>query len=104
MKTNLVPIICVAILFAFVLFVIGCFFWIIHKTEQIQLYPLTAVVMEFDYDNDLVTCIDGADNFWSFHGIEDWHMGDFVSMIMSDNGTPTIYDDIILQTEYAGYF
>lgn len=104
MKTNLVPIICIAILFAFVLFVLGCFFWIVHKTEQIQFYPLTAIVMEFDYDNDLVTCIDGADNFWSFHGIDDWHMGDFVSMIMSDNGTPTIYDDIILQTEYAGYF
>ena len=70
-----------------------------------EVYPLTVVVIEIDHEGDIVTCVDGADNFWEFYGVEDWQTGDYVSLLMDDNGTPeTIYDDVITMTLYAGTF
>ena len=70
-----------------------------------EVYPLTVVIIELDREGDIVTCVDGADNFWEFYGVEDWQTGDYVSLLMDDNGTPeTIYDDVITMTLYAGTF
>ena len=33
----------------------------------------------------------------------DWFTGDFVAVIMDDNGTPTVYDDSVLDARYVGY-
>lgn len=34
----------------------------------------------------------------------DWFNGDFVAVIMDDNGTPeTVYDDRVLDARYVGY-
>ena len=79
----------------------------LNKTEEVKnnVYPLTVVVIEIDREGDIVTCVDGADNFWEFYGVEDWQTGDFASLLMDDNGTPnTIYDDVITMTLYAGTF
>ena len=79
----------------------------LNKTEEVKnnVYPLTVVVIEIDHEGDIVTCVDGADNFWEFYGVEDWQTGDYVSLLMDDNGTPeTIYDDVITMTLYAGTF
>lgn len=72
------------------------------KTE---LYPITAQVAELDRKNDIVTCVDGAGLFWEFTECDDWQEGDFVSLLMNDNGTPQmIYDDTIEMVRYAGTF
>lgn len=77
--------------------------WIDWKEHEV--YPLTVVIIELDREGDIVTCVDGADNFWEFYGVEDWQTGDYVSLLMDDNGTPeTIYDDVITMTLYAGTF
>ena len=79
----------------------------LNKTEEVKnnVYPLTVVVIELDREGDIVTCVDGADNFWEFYGVEDWQTGDFASLLMDDNGTPnTIYDDVITMAHYAGTF
>lgn len=74
------------------------------ETEH-HVYAKTVVVIQLDTDSDVVTCVDGADNFWCFYGVEDWQTGDFASLLMDDNGTAeTIYDDIILEATYAGTF
>ena len=67
-------------------------------------YALTAKVVEVDRDADLVTVVDGAGNAWQFEGVEDWEEDDFVSLLMDDNGTEFIYDDVILAARYAGTF
>ena len=73
--------------------------------EKHTIYPLTVVVVGLDHDDDIVTCVDGADNFWEFYGIEDWQTGDYASLLMDDNATPnSIYDDVITMTLYAGTF
>lgn len=69
-----------------------------------EIYPNTMFVIDLDETNDEVICIDFNGNTWSFSGIEDWAIGDIVSMIMDNNNTPqTIYDDSIMQVRYSGW-
>ena len=66
-------------------------------------YPKTFVVSACDLDNDKVFLVDANGNEWAISGIEDWTEGDVASAIMSDNGTPEIYDDAIIEIRYSGY-
>ena len=66
-------------------------------------YPKTAVVTMLNTDKDEVYLIDPTGNIFIFKGIEDYHVGDAVSLIMSDNGTEKITDDIIVKAQYSGY-
>ena len=67
-----------------------------------SLYPRTAFVSELNYAEDVVTVTDCVGYDWQFYGCEDWEVGDMVSMIMSDNGTPNnIKDDIIVDCRYG---
>lgn len=66
-------------------------------------YSLSTIVTEVDKANDIVVCQDFNGNLWEFEGTEDWLVGDICSMMMSDNGTETIYDDIIIDVRYDGY-
>lgn len=68
-----------------------------------ELYPTTAMVCRVDRESDLVYCKECNGNIWAFFGVEDWEEGDLVSMIMDDNDTELIYDDMILQVRYGGY-
>lgn len=71
------------------------------QTQTAQIYP----------DAGIVTCIKGDSvtyqtangNLFSFYGSEDWQVGDAVAVLMYNNGTDTINDDVILQTKYVGY-
>lgn len=68
------------------------------------LYPRTAAVAGFDYDRDVVIATDWAGLEWEFEGIEDWEIGDLVSLMMYDNGMPnTILDDEIMLAYYGGW-
>ncbi len=67
------------------------------------LYPKTFTVSAVDPDNDMVFLTDFNNNEWVIEGVEDWMEGDVASAVMSDNGTPVIYDDVILDIRYSGY-
>lgn len=67
-------------------------------------YARTAKITEVDYGTDTVTLVDGAGRLWSFTGCEDYAVYDFVSLLMSDAGTPdSCYDDVIVSACYAGF-
>ena len=67
-------------------------------------YALTTKVVELDHENDVVVCEDFNGNLWEFYGCEDWQINDVASLLMNDNGTPTIYDDEIVSARYNGTF
>lgn len=67
-------------------------------------YAMTTKVVELDRENDVVVCEDFNGNLWEFYGCEDWQIDDIASLLMDDNGTPTIYDDEIVSARYNGTF
>jgi hypothetical protein len=64
-----------------------------------RLYPKAARVV--DIQGEEVYLQDGAGNVWRWQGAEDWQVGDGAAMIMSNNGTKDIYDDIIVSIKYS---
>lgn len=66
------------------------------------LYPETAIVREIDPVEDTVLVEAGNGNLFVFKGTEDWEEDDICSMLMSDNGTANVADDIILDVKYSG--
>lgn len=68
-------------------------------------YTRTGLVVDLDYDTDVVTVVDGADLVWQFTGCEDYCVGDLVEILMQKAGNPeNIFDDVIYSTCYAGFY
>lgn len=68
-------------------------------------YTRTGLVVDLDYDTDVVTVVDGADLVWQFTGCEDYCVGDLVEILMQKSGNPeNIFDDVIYYTCYAGFY
>ena len=68
-------------------------------------YARTGLVVDLDYDTDVVTVVDGADLVWQFTGCEDYCVGDLVEILMQKSGNPeNIFDDVIYSTCYAGFY
>lgn len=67
-----------------------------------NLYPETAIVREIDPVEDTVLVECGNGNLFVFKGTDDWEEDDICSMLMSDNGTVNVNDDIILDVKYSG--
>ena len=68
-------------------------------------YTRTGLVVDLDYDTDVVTVVDGADLVWQFTGCEDYCVGDLVDILMQKAGNPeNIFDDVIYSTCYAGFY
>ena len=68
-------------------------------------YTRTGLVVDLDYDTDVVTVVDGADLVWQFTGCEDYCVGDLVEILMQKAGDPeNIFDDVIYSTCYAGLY
>ena len=72
------------------------------RTTETGLYPRSGIVTRIDADADVVEWTDGAGLVWSMTGVDDWMIGDGIAAIMDDNGTETIYDDVIVSARYAG--
>ena len=72
------------------------------KSEQSidVIYPASAVVVSTDIMTDTVILDDGQ-NTWVLRGVEDWEVGDCVSMIMSTSGTTEIEDDVIVKARFS---
>ena len=75
------------------------------ETEALEIrhYPSCGMVVEINRENGEVIVKDFNGNLWAFEGNEDWLEGDICAMIMSDEGTPSIYDDVIIQARYCGW-
>lgn len=71
-----------------------------NANQQKHLYPLSTTVTEIE--NDTVTVEDSNGNLWSFDGAEDWEINDSCALIMDDNNTKDIRDDVIISTRYQG--
>lgn len=66
-------------------------------------YPTTVVVRELDRINDILITEDYNGQVWLIEGIEDYLENDIISLIMYDNETDYIFDDIIIDQQYSGY-
>lgn len=64
-----------------------------HQSKTSQ-YELPCTVVEISEDTVLVEDFDGY--LWEFYGAEDFSTGEDCVMTMDDNGTETIFDDIIV--------
>lgn len=67
------------------------------------IYSTTCVIVDTDYETDTVTMSTASGYLYQFEGIEDYWNGDLVSVIMYNNGTPEIIDDVILSHRYVGW-
>lgn len=76
---------------------------VLFGTASAEIYPETARVVDLNYADDIVT-VENFNGFqYTFEGCEDFCLGDGVSLIMDDNDTPKIYDDIIIVAYYCGW-
>lgn len=73
------------------------------KAKQGHKYALTTVVVSVDYTTDTVKTMDATGNIWEFTGVEDWTPDDVCSMVMYDNGTTDIHDDVIINAKYSSF-
>lgn len=73
---------------------------IYNANQTSHLYPLSTTVTEIN--NNTVTVEDSNGNLWSFNGAEDWEVNDSCALIMNDNNTKDIRDDVIISTRYQG--
>lgn len=68
-----------------------------------NLYSLTGIVREVNYDTDIVSVEDYNGNIWQFYGCEDWMPNDCCSMIMDSKGTSNVEDDKIVSIRYCAW-
>lgn len=66
-------------------------------------YPTTGKVVDIDTNEGIVTVETYNGHMYLFYGIEDWMLGDCVSLTMNDNGTPKVTDDTIVNHRYSGW-
>ena len=85
------------------LILLAAFSGVSTETIKQNYYAMTTVVIQVDYENDIVTCKDFVGNSWAFNGCEDWISGDIASMIMDTKGTQEISDDEIVSVRYNGW-
>lgn len=75
----------------------------ICSVASAEIYPQAFVVSEVNYKEDTILLVDCNREGWIWEGIEDYEVGDIIAAIMDDSETETIYDDIIIMIQYAGY-
>lgn len=72
------------------------------KKGNENLYPLCGTVVDVDYYDNTVVFQTANGNRFQFYGCEDWEEGGTAAAIMDNNGTETVYDDIIMMVRYCG--
>ena len=65
-----------------------------------SIYATTMRVTAINNAKDIVTA---TGHIFEMKGTEDYMIGDYVSLVMDDNGTPGITDDIIVSAQYSGW-
>lgn len=73
-----------------------------QQENNLKYYPTTMVVEEIDENSNSFSAVDCNGEKWIVEEIEDMYVGDIISVIMCDMGTPEIYDDEIIEYRYSG--
>ena len=60
-------------------------------------YPMDTVVREIDYDNNIVIVENNDGELFSFFGTDSFKVSDSCALLMYDNTTSDITDDVIIQ-------
>ena len=60
-------------------------------------YPMDTVVREIDYDNNIVIVENNDGELFSFFGTDSFKVNDSCALLMYDNSTSDITDDVIIQ-------
>lgn len=76
---------------------------VLSKKPTTTTYAMTCEVVELDRENNLMILVDANGFEWAWEGIEDWQIGDCASMLMDNNGTAEIFDDVILSMNYNAW-
>lgn len=92
--------------FGLICAILALILFICKNQSQIKVteYPHVGVVTYVDNNNKSIRITDNNGYVWEYHDVEDWQVGDVCAMIMNDNGTNTILDDIIVKIKYEGRF
>lgn len=69
-----------------------------------ETYPATMKVIAINPNADVVTMETATGHMYEMAGVEDYLVGDLVSLIMDDKETADITDDEILSARYAGWW
>ena len=73
--------------------------------EEREIYTRTMYITALDYNTNTVYCVDAVGHEWAYLGCEDYNSGDLVTCWMIGCGQPNyIWDDVILKTEYSGFW
>lgn len=69
-----------------------------HSKNNIDsYYPMNTVVREIDYDNNIVIVENNDGELFSFFGTDSFKVNDSCALLMYDNTTSDITDDVIIQ-------
>lgn len=69
--------------------------------EEINYYPLTAIITEVDGNEITATSING--NLWQFLDNEEYYeKGDMISLLIDSKNTDSVFDDEIIKVHYCG--
>ena len=69
-----------------------------------DVYIRTMQVIRLNHKKNTVVCVDPAGLKWKFKGCKDYTKGDLVSCFMDTMGTKYIFDDVVLDHWYTGYW
>ena len=69
----------------------------IRKNDIDSYYPMDTVVREIDYDNNIVIVENNDGELFSFFGTDSFKVNDSCALLMYDNTTSDITDDVIIQ-------
>jgi len=73
-------------------------------TEKVRsTHPKAMIIVAVDREADIVTLSTCSGLLYEFYGVQDYEEGDIVALIMDDNGTEDVRDDIILAHQYCGW-
>ena len=85
-----------------VLFMFGLWAISQNATEnEAKIYGKISHVVALDREDDVVIVEDELGHLWEFYGVEDWQVDDCVVLVMNDQGTQVMEDDVIVSTTYS---
>lgn len=71
-----------------------------EPVKESNLYPSLFKVIDLLEADNVVVMADDEGNIWEMEDIETWEIGDYMAVVMNDNGTKEIEDDTIVSVRY----
>lgn len=86
--------------FSIIMFLLGILSNTVYTNNNY--YPKTGIITEINETANTAIFTDKNGHEWKFEDIEDYEIGDIISVIMDGKKTMSIYDDKILAVNYSG--